>query len=95
MIATFADVQVQYKPRTALYGRVLSTYDQWGKSRPTYNEWIKSKGINAKAGGLPDVWRFSELANSPPDYIDLTEDRQHYLLKINLEAFTGREYTRD
>lgn len=94
MLANFNGVEILYKTRPVLYGRVKSSFEFYGMSRPTYNEWPHN--LIRHVGGLPDVWRISEKSQvGQPENIPLTEDRQHWLLKINLEAYTNTAYTKE
>ena len=79
------------------YGIVKSTWDLYRMSRPTYNEHERNKGnIIAHVGGLPDVWRISEKSpTGQPEFIPLNYENTHYLMRCNLEAFTGKSYSRD
>src|SRR5690606_10822497 len=71
------------------------TYELYGMSRPTYNEKKEGKPLNQKSTGLPDVFRISPRdTKNKPDFVSMSFDLQHWMLKINLEASTGVEYTR-
>lgn len=105
LIASFGGVQVLYQKNVApeTSGNFIvhfSWYDQYGKSNPT------SKGNPLGLGrkndelrwiyGLPDPQRIHEENESTePTSIELNENKQHYLLYINLCSYTGRYWTKD
>lgn len=99
IILEYPQVQVRYikeQAQTANYLRVKSSYDFYGMSRPTWNEFEKPLPLRMEVEGLPDVWRVEPRdSKGKTDRISLDEDKQHWLLKINLEMYRGEEYTRD
>lgn len=96
LIAKIHGVSAEYRLRTNAILHVKSSWDYYGMSRPTWNEFQEGKSLRATVEGLPDVWRISPKdSRNKPDRIDLNEDRQHYLLKINLEAYRGYTVTKE
>jgi hypothetical protein len=66
-----------------------STWDELKKSRPTKNGApLIRPGTNKILAGLPDVYRYRGInGNTEPEHIELTFDRQHYLLYLNITKY--------
>lgn len=85
-------------PAETIAGMLIlkSSWDFYGKSRPTYNGAPLKRPNGTYLAGLPDVWNITEEnPNGHPSTIVMTEDRQHYLLFVNLCYFTGKVWTKD
>lgn len=95
----FGDTLVEYKvaPQELPFVVHLSTYDEVKKSRPTLNNApLLRPGTNKILAGLPDVYRYRGIAgNKEPEYIELTKDRQHYLLYINVTRYLNVRWSKD
>lgn len=85
---------------------VVSSWDYYTKSRPTQNNVPLGLGRDSDLQaewvyGLPDPWRIRprNLTYSSgvkkPESIELDYDRQHWLLKIQLDYQTGVIHTKD
>ncbi len=66
-----------------------STWDEVRKSRPTRDGApLIRPGTNKILAGLPDVYRYRGInGNKEPEYIELNQDRQHYLLYLNITKY--------
>lgn len=81
--ASFGGVVAEYQSGSPFLIH-KSTWDEVKKSRPTLNNApLLRPGTNKILAGLPDVYRYRGEYKEP-EYIDLTQDRQHYLLYINI-----------
>jgi hypothetical protein len=104
MLAKFGDTYVEYKLKTGIEPYVVhfSTWDEEsakngkGKSRPTRDGApLMRPGKDKILGGLPDVYRYRGInGNKEPEYIELTQDRQHYLLYINITKYLDVRWTK-
>lgn len=85
------------KPATeAAYLIHKSTWDEVRKSRPTLNNSpLLRPGTDKILAGLPDVYRYRGInGNKEAEYIDLTKDRQHYLLYLNITRYKRVQWTK-
>lgn len=78
-----------------VYGRVKSTWDLRGYSRPSWNDKEAGRNWIFKVKSLPDMWRISEQTKGYPEFVRLDYERQHYLMKINAEMQLNQVFTRD
>lgn len=99
-LSAFFPEQVEYKLAPALvrgaYVVHKSTWDEVRKSRPTLNGApLLRPGTNKVLAGLPDVYRYrGAQGNKEPEYIELTQDRQHYLLYLNITKYKNARWTK-
>ncbi len=98
-LTAFYPEQVEYKLAPTLGAFVVhdSTWDEVRKSRPTLNGApLLRPGTDKILAGLPDVYRYrGELGNKEPEYIELTKERQHYLLYINVTKYKNVRWTKE
>lgn len=88
----------------SIYIKVKSSWDFYGKSRPTQNNNPLGVGrpsdlVTTWIHGLPDVWRvrvenLKSGTKLKPDTIELDYDKQHWLLKIQLDFLTQKVHTK-
>ncbi len=83
-------------PMVVTHGVVKSSHDFYGMDRVSWNEVNNGKIPPAKdVSGLPDAWRFAERDSfDKPEFIELDENLQHWLLRSQLEMWKGRRYTK-
>lgn len=86
--------------------RIKSSYELYGKSRPTYNNVPLGLGRDSDTQtewvyGLPDVFRYrvrnllAADGSKKPDTIELDENKQHWLLKVQVDMRYGTVYSKD
>jgi len=99
LVTRFGDTLVEYRvaPKESPFVVYFSTWDEVRKSRPTLNNApLLRPGTEKLLARLPDVYRYRGIGgNKEPEYIDLTQDRQHYLLYINITKYLGVRWTKD
>lgn len=95
LTATFPSVVVEYQ-KSAPFLIHKSTWDEVKKSRPTLNKApLLRPGTDKILAGLPDVYRYRGIqGNKEAEYIELTQDRQHYLLYINITRYKNVRWSK-
>lgn len=96
-INVLSDGSLLTRTPNQLSGYVIhkSTYDEIRKSRPTKNNAPLLRKDGSILAGLPDVYRYRGIfGNTEPEYIDLTRDRQHYLLYINVTKYKNVRWSK-
>lgn len=65
-------------------------------SRPTQNKApLLRPGTDKILAGLPDVYRYRGIkGNTEPEHIELNQDRQHYLLFLNITRYKNVRWTK-
>lgn len=75
--------------------RRSAQYNFTGKSRPTLNKAPLLRPNGKILAGLPDVYRYRGIkGNTEPEYIELSKDRQHYLLYLNITKYKNVKWTK-
>ena len=95
LTAIFPSVVVEYQ-KSAPFLIHKSTWDEVKKSRPTLNKApLLRPGTDKILAGLPDVYRYRGIqGNKEAEYIELTQDRQHYLLYINITRYKNVRWSK-
>lgn len=96
MLAKYGSKTAEYRRVEAAYVVHKSTWDEKGMSRATLNDApLIRPGSNKVLAGLPDVYRYRGInGNKESEFIDLTQDRQHWLLHQNITRYKRVQWTK-
>lgn len=93
MIASFGNRLVEYrKALSNRYVRLKDSIELYGADRVTYTERMNGKPPRFADKAVPDVWRIGVDGKRPVDFVQLTEDLQHWIFRLNIEIYTGMPF---
>lgn len=87
----YPDVTIMYKLASRPFVRLKDSIELYGMDRQTFTEKQNEKPLAVDVDGVPDVWRYT--AFDKREYVSMTEDIQHWIFRINCEAYIGRKFS--